>query len=87
MTVDETFEALKRLFDPKASGDFNKTLQWEITGAQAGKWALKIADQTCQLMKGGVEHPDLILSMSDDTWLALASGVNANIRVGLPGFW
>lgn len=74
MTVDETFVIMKGLFNPTAAVGSNTTLQWDITGVQAGKWALKIADQTCQLIKGGVEQADLTMSMSDQTWLDLASG-------------
>jgi len=74
MTIDETFETMKRLFNPAAAAGFNETIEWNITGEQAGKWTLKIADQTCQLIKGGVEKADLIMTMSDQTWLALAQG-------------
>src|SRR5947208_6946297 len=74
MTVDETFEVMKSLFNPTAAAGFNKTIQWEIYGEQAGKWALKIADQKCQLIKGGVDKAHLTMSMSDQTWLAIAEG-------------
>jgi putative sterol carrier protein len=74
MTIDETFETLKRLFNPAGAVDLDETFQWEITGTQAGKWALRIANQTCQLIKGGVEQPDLNMSMSDEVWLGIASG-------------
>lgn len=74
MTVDETFETMKRLFNPTAAAGFNKTIQWDIKGVQAGKWAFKIADRTCQLIKGGVDKAHLTMSMSDQTWLAIAEG-------------
>jgi putative sterol carrier protein len=74
MTVDETFEMMKKLFKPTAAAGFNKTIQWNINGMQAGKWAFKIADQTCQLIKGGVDKADLTMSMSDQTWVAIAEG-------------
>lgn len=74
MTVDETFEAMKRLFNPTAAAGFNKTIQWDIKGVQAGKWAFAIADQTCQLIRGGVNKAHLTMSMSDQTWLAISEG-------------
>src|SRR5579859_5970526 len=74
MTVDESFETMKSLFNPNAAAGFNKTIQWDITGEQAGKWAFKFADKTCELVRGGVEKPDLTMIMSDETWLAVASG-------------
>lgn len=74
MTVNETFETMETLFNPSAAGGLNKTIQWDISGAEAGKWAFKIENQTCQLIKGGVDKADLTLSMTDQTWLAIAEG-------------
>lgn len=74
MAVAETFETMKSLFNPSAAAGLNKTIQWNISGEEAGKWALKIANQTCELIPGGVEKPDLSLSMSDKDWLAIATG-------------
>ncbi|MBV9258867.1 MAG: SCP2 sterol-binding domain-containing protein [Ktedonobacteraceae bacterium] len=74
MNVDETFEMMKRLFNPLAAVGFNKTIQWDIQGVETGKWALKIVNQTCQLIKGEVDKAHLIMSMSDQTWLSIAEG-------------
>lgn len=74
MTVAETFETMKTLFNPDAAKGMNKTIQWNISGDDAGKWAFKIADQTCELIEGGVEKPDLTMSMSDKDWIAIAEG-------------
>ncbi|MBE3557941.1 MAG: SCP2 sterol-binding domain-containing protein [Ktedonobacteraceae bacterium] len=74
MTVEETFQTMLTLFNPAAAAGVNKTLQWDISGEQAGKYALKIENQTCQLIKGGVEKPDLNMAMSDQTWIAIAEG-------------
>lgn len=74
MTVAETFEIMRTLFNPAAAADMDKTLQWNINGDETGKWAFKIANQTCELIPGGVEKPDLTLMMSDKDWLAIAEG-------------
>jgi putative sterol carrier protein len=74
MTVAETFEEMQKLFNPAAAAGMNKTYQWNITGEQAGKWALRIANQTCEVIPGGVEKPDLTMTMSDKDWLAIAEG-------------
>jgi hypothetical protein len=59
MTVAESFETMVTLFNPAAAGSINKTLQWNVTGEGEGKYALKIADGKCELIKGGVEKADL----------------------------
>ena len=74
MTVDEIFTTMQSLFNPDAAKGLNKTFQWNITGEQAGKWALRIANQTCELIRGGVEKPDITMTMSDKDWIAIAEG-------------
>lgn len=74
MTVAETFETMQSIFNPAAAAGMNKTIQWNISGDDAGKWAFKIADQKCELIPGGVEKPDLTMSMTDKDWLAIAEG-------------
>jgi putative sterol carrier protein len=74
MTVAETFETMKALFNPTAAAGLNKTIQWNISGEEAGKWAIKITNLTCDIITGGIEEPDLTLLMSDKDWLAIAEG-------------
>ncbi len=74
MTVPETFETMLTLFNPEAAKGVNKTIQWIITGEQAGKWAVRIANQHCELIPGGVEQADLTMTIKDTDWLAVADG-------------
>lgn len=74
MTVAETIKGLQEHFHPEAAAGLNKIIQLNITGDEAGKWALKIANQACELIPGGVEKPDLTLSLADKDWIAIAEG-------------
>ena len=74
MTVAESFETMVGLFNPAAAGSMNKTLQWNVTGEEAGKYALKVANGTCELITGGVEKPDITFTVADKDWLAIADG-------------
>ncbi|HET8844876.1 MAG TPA: SCP2 sterol-binding domain-containing protein [Ktedonobacteraceae bacterium] len=74
MTIAESFDTMVGLFNPAAAGSMNKTLQWNVTGEEAGKYALKVANGTCELIKGGVEKPDMTLTVADKDWLAIAEG-------------
>jgi putative sterol carrier protein len=71
MTVAETIKGLQEHFNPEAAAGLNKILQLNISGDEAGKWALKIANQACELIPGGVEKPDLTLSLADKDWIAI----------------
>lgn len=74
MTIAESFDTMLTLFNPAAAGSMNKTLQWNVTGDEAGKYALKIADGKCELIVGGVEKPDITLTVADKDWLAIGEG-------------
>ncbi len=74
MTVAETIKKLQEHFHPEAAAGLNKILQLNISGDQGGTWALKIANQGCELIPGGVEKPDLTLSLADKDWLAMVEG-------------
>jgi putative sterol carrier protein len=74
MTVAETFETMVSLFNPSAAGSLNKTFQWNVTGEEAGKYALKVANGTCELINGGVEKADVTFTIADKDWLAIAEG-------------
>jgi putative sterol carrier protein len=51
-----------------------KTLQWNITGEEAGVWAFQIINGEGKLIPGGVEKPDITFTVSDKDWLAIAEG-------------
>jgi putative sterol carrier protein len=74
MTVAETIKGLQQHFNSEATAGLNKIIQLHITGNEAGQWALKIANQACELIPGGVEKPDLTLSLTDKDWIAIAEG-------------
>ena len=74
MTVAESFETMVTLFNPAAAGNMNKTIQWNITGEEASKYVLKIADGKCELIPGEVEKPNLTVTIADKDWLAIAAG-------------
>ena len=57
MTVAESFEALSSVFNPAAAAGMTKTLQWNITGDEAGVWAFKIVNGVGEL---GVVRRDAI---------------------------
>jgi putative sterol carrier protein len=74
MTVAEIFEKMPNVLNPAAAAGMHKTLQWNITGEQAGAWALKIEDGIGTLIPNGVEKPDIIFTVSDEHWLAITEG-------------
>ena len=74
MNVADTFASMQKLFNPAAAAGLNKTIQLNITGADAGVYALKIQNQACELVPPESTKPDLTLTMSDQDWIALTQG-------------
>ncbi len=74
MTVAESLEGMQSFFNPAAAAGLNKTIQLNVTGDDAGVYAFKISDQTCQLIRGGVEKPNLTLTLADKDWIGIAEG-------------
>jgi putative sterol carrier protein len=74
MTVAETIKKLQEHFNPEAAAGLNKILQLNLSGDEEGKWAIKIANKACELIPGGVEKPDLTLSLADKDWIAIVEG-------------
>jgi putative sterol carrier protein len=73
-TVAEIFEAMPAVFNPAAAVGLNKTLQWNITGEQAGVYAFRIHDGVCEPIPGGVEKPDVTFTIKDQDWIQLIEG-------------
>ena len=74
MTVAESFEQMPNYFNSEAAVGMNKTLQWNITGDQAGVWAFQIVNGEGKIIPGGVEKPDVTFTLSDKDWLSMAEG-------------
>ncbi len=54
MTVAQTIEQLQSHFNPAAAAGLNKIIQLNISGEQGGVWAVKIANQQCEVLPNGV---------------------------------
>ena len=74
MTMAELFEAMPARLNTAAAAGLNKTIQWNITGDDAGVWAIQIIKGTGRLIPGGVEKPDVTFTVNSKDWLAMAEG-------------
>lgn len=85
MTVSELFEALPTRFNAAAAGSLAKTVQWNITGPQAGVWAFEFADGVGHVLPGGVENPDTTFTTSDEVWIAVVEGRQDAMKAFMTG--
>jgi len=74
MTINELFEAMPSHFNAAAAAGMTKTFQWSITGDGASVWAFKIVNGEGELVPGGVEKPDITITVSDQDWISIVEG-------------
>ena len=74
MTVAKSFEVMPAVFNSAAAAGITKTLQWNITGEEAGVWAFQIVNGEGKMIPGGVEKPDVTFTVSDKDWLSITEG-------------
>lgn len=85
MTLNEQFEALSARFNVSAESGPPKTVQWDITGAETGSWALEFGGGASRLIPGGVDKPDTTITTSDETWIAIAEGKQDPMKAFMTG--
>jgi len=85
MTVAELFASMPDRFNVTEAAGITKTLQWNITGDEAGVWAFQIIDGAGQLIPGGVEKPDTTFTTSGKTWIAIAEGKQDAMKAFMTG--
>jgi 4-carboxymuconolactone decarboxylase len=85
MTIEESFQHLRHRFHPSAATGINKVVQVVITGEHALNWALRIANDTCEVMVGEVERPDTIMILGETDWLAFVEGTMDPVNAFMMG--
>jgi len=73
-TPKEIFEAMPNAFIAEKAGPAELDLQFNLSGDQAGDWAVQISNGTCATFEGQVENPLATISISTEDFLALFQG-------------
>jgi len=60
-------------FNPQAAGDLKATIQFEVTGKQAGDWFLSVENGKCTYHEGKANSPNLTIKTPSEVWLAIAN--------------
>lgn len=73
-SVRELFAALPERFDPADWEGENVTMNFDISGDQAGQWTARIADGSLEINEGAAADPDMTMITTDEDLLAMVSG-------------
>ena len=74
MTIHELFEQMPNHYNAAAGAGLTKTFQWNIIGDEASVWAFKIINGEGELIPGGVEKPDITITVGDKDWISIVEG-------------
>ena len=73
VTPDQVFEQMPNYFQPDKAGNTNATINFDLSGANAGKYWIKIADATATSGKGEGENPNLTLMADANDFVKITS--------------
>jgi hypothetical protein len=73
-TVEPLIMGMPFVFDRKTAGDTQVTLQFCVSGTEAGNYYLRIARGKCESFAGTAPAPDLTVYTPDTVWLHIARG-------------
>jgi len=59
VTPDQVVDEMPNYFIPEKAGNTNAGIQFDLSGNNAGKWFIKIADGQATSGEGEVENPNL----------------------------
>src|SRR2546423_13646722 len=74
VTPDQVFEQMPNFCQPDKAGNTNATINFDLSGANAGKYWIKIADATATSGKGEGENPNLTLMADANDFVKIIFG-------------
>ncbi|MDX1615747.1 MAG: SCP2 sterol-binding domain-containing protein [Candidatus Promineifilaceae bacterium] len=73
-TVQQLFNEMPSAFNADKAGDFEATIQFDLSGEEGGEWVVTIVDGTCVATEGVVEDPTATLHMEASDYVDMVTG-------------
>jgi putative sterol carrier protein len=67
------FQSMQASFNPRAAGDLQTVIQFQVTGSQPGNWYFSIEKGACTLVEGVSGAPTVTINTPSEVWLAIAN--------------
>ena len=84
--AEKLITGMPRVFDPKAAGDLQEEIQFDVSGDGGGKWVVSIARGSCEVRKGESAAPVLTIETPGDIWVKIARGEIDRPKAFIKGF-
>ncbi|HMM29027.1 MAG: SCP2 sterol-binding domain-containing protein [Chloroflexota bacterium] len=73
-SLEEIFENVETGFSPEKAEGVNAIFQFNVTGDGGGQYWARIANQQIEVERGEHASPDMIMTATDEDFLALFNG-------------
>ena len=73
-SMRQTIEGMALVFDPSAAGDLSASIQFDVSGAEAGVYHLDIANGDCRFGLGPSDQPTLTVATPSEVWKQISEG-------------
>lgn len=73
-SLEEIFENVETGFNPEKAEGVNAIFQFDVTGGGGGQYWARIANQQIEVERGEHPSPDMIMTATDEDFLALFNG-------------
>ena len=73
-SVREIFENMPDHFQSEKAGDFDATIQFDLSGEDGGLWYVTIADGNAAVEEGRADDPKATIRMAADDYVAMMTG-------------
>ena len=83
--VKEVFSMMPGAFNAAAAQGLDTIFQLDITGEGGGNWNVVIKDGACQINEGSHDSPNVTLTMSSETWLAIVNKQSNGMQAFVSG--
>ena len=73
-SVREIFDGMPDQFDASKAGDFDATIQFDLSGEDGGQWFVVIAGGNAAVEEGTAEEPAATIRMDAQDYVSMMSG-------------
>jgi putative sterol carrier protein len=73
-TMRDIIAGMALVFNPKAAGDLQAVVQFDVRGKEPGRYYLRIAKGRCAALEGAYPEPTLTIHTPSEVWLRISRG-------------
>jgi len=74
ITIEQLMNRMPGAFLPDAAKGVSATIQYHLSGAEAGEWVVTIGDGKCTVVTGTIENPSMTLTADSEDYKNIILG-------------